>query len=523
MHGHSEIFEEKSIKFMLHHSFCTAGAYIDGMYSSHHRATLSLATSVDLDVEGGGRLDEDYDGGWSSSTSSWSATGPAAYTSTMNVVQSAKCHLYWAKIGLKDANRWTEAFDVAMRSGDVRNGVLKGLLLSATISTLIFIFELAFFPSHLFPTLSKNESIDRVASVGNVFWLYPLIAGSYFLASSWTMDVAKAAQRIKHGRGLSSLVTTTTLAPDVYRRAIVESYRVLLIANYAAISVTLQNIPLIGRPLSFIFMSFVDAYYCFEAGWVARGWSVERRMRYAESRWAYFVAFGIPSTAISFFHPSGLLNLMLFMLIFPICTVLAMFANPQPRQAPTGSSPLTPSNSGLPPSLARNQALSVILPPRLPIFWPTVKAYRLILRAFPGSINANPASNVTPVSGNGNVWRNARQYANPALFGPAANEINGRGGPYANAYLDVDQNGFGSDIDRGTGYATTARRGATAANIVNGAWGTPSSGDNIAALRRSNANGGIQSTASNGIPSGVHGSTTTGRAGSNLSNLRKKE
>jgi hypothetical protein len=41
-------------------------------------------------------------------------------------------------------------------------------------------------------------------------------------------------------------------------------------------------------------------------------------MRYAESRWAYMIAFGLPSTAISFFHPSGLLNLMLFMLVFPV-------------------------------------------------------------------------------------------------------------------------------------------------------------------------------------------------------------
>lgn len=35
------------------------------------------------------------------------------------------------------------------------------------------------------------------------------------------------------------------------------------------------------------------------------------------------MAFGLPSTAISFFHPSGLLNLMLFMLMFPVVSRFA--------------------------------------------------------------------------------------------------------------------------------------------------------------------------------------------------------
>lgn len=85
------------------------------MHASRHRPNLSLAASIDLDVEGGGRLDEDYDGGWSSASLAWSAKGPAAYTSTMGIVQSSKCHLHWARAGLIDANRWQEAAKVAAR------------------------------------------------------------------------------------------------------------------------------------------------------------------------------------------------------------------------------------------------------------------------------------------------------------------------------------------------------------------------------------------------------------------------
>lgn len=86
------------------------------MNGSRHRADYSLATSVDLDVEGGGRLDDDYDAGWSTSSSlSWSAKGPAAFASSMGIQKSAKCHLTWAKAGWSDANRWLDALKLAQR------------------------------------------------------------------------------------------------------------------------------------------------------------------------------------------------------------------------------------------------------------------------------------------------------------------------------------------------------------------------------------------------------------------------
>lgn len=244
---------------------------------------------------------------------------------------------------------------------------MKGFLLSSSIAAIIFFFELAFFPKHLFPGSGEHEhDIDfedeTVGTVGSVWWLYPLIAGSYYLASTWTMDVAQATYKIKHGRALS-MNFSQPISADFSRKLILESHRVLLVVNYTVISLLLQQIPWIGRWLSFLFMvcphslvnkcvsckfttlslwpshvqSFIDAYYCYEQAWIARGWSLERvspdfllagkdirtdasiqRMRYAESRWAYMIAFGLPSTAISFFHPSGLLNLMLFMLIFPV-------------------------------------------------------------------------------------------------------------------------------------------------------------------------------------------------------------
>lgn len=219
-----------------------------------HRSNFSLATSVDLDVEGGGRLDEDYDGGWpSSSQLAWSAKGPAASVPSMGILRSARCHLAWARCGFSDANRWKEAARVAMGAPDVRNSILKGLILTSTIAALIFFFELAFFPSQLFFSAHDPDA----SSIGSVFWLYPLVAGSYFLASSWTVDVAQATYQLKHGRFLSVADFQAPNSPgfSTTSRVVAEkSYLVILVVNYTIISLILQQVPIVGKWLSFFFM-----------------------------------------------------------------------------------------------------------------------------------------------------------------------------------------------------------------------------------------------------------------------------
>lgn len=119
---------------------------------------------------------------------------------------------------------------------------------------MIFFFELAFFPKRLFPSShSSDDEKETVARIGNVFWLYPLIAGSYYLASSWTLDVAHATYRLKHGRGIS-MSMSQPLPAGFTRKLVMESHRVLLVINYAVISLVLQQIPWLGRWLSFAFM-----------------------------------------------------------------------------------------------------------------------------------------------------------------------------------------------------------------------------------------------------------------------------
>ena len=150
----------------------------------YHRPNGLSVSDADLDIEGagGGRIDELYDAGlpWplgsSARSTSWSAKGPAEFVPRLSLVSSLQQHLTWSRAGWRDANRWPEALKLISSSSEIRNGVLKGLLLSGTISAIVFFFELAFFPKVLFQQSSvilrtemnlARSSADSVTSFGS--------------------------------------------------------------------------------------------------------------------------------------------------------------------------------------------------------------------------------------------------------------------------------------------------------------------------------------------------------------------
>ncbi|WFD00391.1 hypothetical protein MYAM1_003140 [Malassezia yamatoensis] len=333
----------------------------------HERAFLQ---SVDLDTDANSALqvDEDYDLGWSNASfHSWSAKAPYVYTPRMSLARSAKLHLHWARSGWQDANRWKGSFELAQKSRALQIGLLKGLLLSGAVCIAVHLFSLSLVPELEWLGQLQDSPSGWIGTVSNAFWLYPLIACSYLVASTWTMSIAEAAY----------LARNIQVAKPVHSASqsywIENASRIILIANYSLLCFALQYIPWIGPFLAFLMMSIIDAYFCFEQVWTVRGWSFEKRLRFCESHWSYLLGFGLPSTAVSFFHPSGLLNLMLFMLVFPFCTVLAFLADPLPRNgsgiSEAGVLPGTPQRE-------RSKDLSAFLPGRIPLFWPTVRIRR---------------------------------------------------------------------------------------------------------------------------------------------------
>ncbi|KAE8233013.1 hypothetical protein CF326_g1953 [Tilletia indica] len=468
-----------------------------GSRNMHKKSAFSL-TSQDFDVEGAALDGDDYDAGLSlplmgssgaAHGMAWSAKGPAAFKPALTPLGSVREHLVWARAGWRDANRWLEAGKLVAGSSEIRMGLLKGFLLTSSVVGGIYFLEFTLVPTHIFV---HNERSDvTVNSLQNVFLVYPLIAASYWIASLWTVDVAKAAYSYKHGRSFSVM---PSLPAGTSRRFLQESYRIILVLNYVAICYVLQHIPLLGRPMAFFFMSFIDGYYIFETIWVARGWSLERRMRYAECRWSYFVAFGLPSTLISFFHPSGLLNVMLFMLIFPFCAVLALLSSPQPRSQP-------PSE----PWLAR-----------IPFFIVTVKLHRALLRAFPAPAHRAPVYGAAAGAGRAGAL--------------GANSGAGVGGAYGYGAgvptMGAGTNGYGGGLGAGSGAggaggggpnaydgSTFGRR--TAAQMVGGAWGAGNSSS-----PRLDAGGfASQNRGSTEIGAGGQGRGSIGSAGNGASGI----
>ncbi|WFC95706.1 hypothetical protein MBRA1_002359 [Malassezia brasiliensis] len=351
----------------------------------HDRAFLQ---SVDLNTDAslGSQLDEDYDAGWPSSSSGlWSAKGPTVYAPRMGLARSAKLHVQWALGGWSDANQWKRAMKLVRmyvyyspRSSELRLGLVKGLLLSGVVCALVYFFSLTLLPEFRGAEEEEETHAVWVGSVSSTFWLYPLIAGSYLVASTWTLGVAEAAFSAQNLH-----------VPEMHERLQHTSWvehvsRAVLIANYSLVCLALQYLPWIGPILAFLIMSLVDGYFCFEQVWV--------RLRFSESHWSYLIGFGVPSTAVSFFHPSGLLNLMLFMLVFPMCTVLALLAEPMPTSSSLGSqATMLPTG----PHHDRSKELSALLPARIPLFWPTVRVRRVLLafapRVTPLSTGSHPA------------------------------------------------------------------------------------------------------------------------------------
>lgn len=109
-----------------------------------------------------------------------------------------------------------------------------------------------------------------------------------------------------------------------------------LIVVYLITSGVLSRIPYLGRPASFLYLSLVSSYYCFEYRFLSSFslFSLRSRVQFLEARWPYFIGFGLPSTILSSaIFSSATLNLTIWSLLFPLCLLLAAHADPVPYDA----------------------------------------------------------------------------------------------------------------------------------------------------------------------------------------------
>lgn len=79
---------------------------------NRHDRTVLQSVDLDTDASVSTQLDDDYDAGWTSTPSLWSAKGPSIYCPRMSLAKTAKLHAQWTLGGWKDANHWKRAMNL---------------------------------------------------------------------------------------------------------------------------------------------------------------------------------------------------------------------------------------------------------------------------------------------------------------------------------------------------------------------------------------------------------------------------
>lgn len=280
------------------------------------------------------------------------------YPQFLSLVETVSLQLGFLWSGLRDAFRWDLLVKLLVSDVEIRAHMFKSFVLNIIGLVSVYAFDLILMP--LFHRTASPTSIVSTSGIYHIVWLLPVVGGSLYLNGIWCSTIAEKVYAMQHGRQHYAAPTTytgllTTIASS--------AYRVILIVTSVSVSFALSYIPVVGSSLSFLFTCWVDSYYCFEFAWQAQGLSLAARVRYLEERWAYFLGFGLPTTALCVMG-SSLANAALFALIFPSYIILAMYAKPTPQQPYSPSPPVRSNVTGeeiYPLS-------SPFIPVRLPIF-----------------------------------------------------------------------------------------------------------------------------------------------------------
>lgn len=290
----------------------------------------------------------------------------SAYPTFLSLHETIKLQLTWASRGILEAFRWDVVVRTATSDPEIRSNILKSLLLNSLSLTSIYAFDLLLQP------LVHNHPSWLHRNVGwfyRVLWLFPVVGVSYYLNSSWCNLIAKRSFVLKHGNRAAHQQPVTY--HSMLTMLATSAYRAVMILTSVIMSLALGSIPFAGSWISFAFMCWVNAYYCFEFVWVARNSSLAHRVRHLEERWAYYFAFGFPSAVVCTCG-SGLANAAFFALMFPAFIIMAMHARPVP-QDPYNPAPSTESTNTV-------RFPSPLIPIRMPIFTIVIWLNDLIVR-----------------------------------------------------------------------------------------------------------------------------------------------
>ncbi|KIJ44175.1 hypothetical protein M422DRAFT_168965 [Sphaerobolus stellatus SS14] len=294
----------------------------------------------------------------------------SAYPSFISLPESLKLHLGYFIRGLVDAFRWDFTIKTIHGDAEIRSHVLKSFLLNGLTLTSIYVFEYV-----LFPLATGGRKHRHISWFYQALWLFPLAMVSLYLNGSWASVVAKRSFTLQHGpRAAVPAPSYKGMLTAIASSA----YRIVMVITSFVLTNLLLLIPVVGRFLSFMFLCWVNAYYCFEFTWIARGLTLAQRVRFLEERWAYYFAFGLPSAALCELSPP-LAGVATFALLLPYFIIKSTIARPVPRNP---YSPLVDSAQENQEHDGQTRPVypSPFIPIRIPIFSAVITIDNFVVR-----------------------------------------------------------------------------------------------------------------------------------------------
>ncbi|KAK8950980.1 hypothetical protein KSP39_PZI003531 [Platanthera zijinensis] len=171
-----------------------------------------------------------------------------------------------------------------------------------------------------------------------VFWFYPLYGFSIILSTFWYNDIARHAFEVLRRTGLRLTEVSGEKALPENQHSLHLSkpgglegvmlgigeqvYSFLLLTFFFVEVVATMFIPYIGTSISFVLNAWMYAYYCFEYKWNLSELSLDKRLAFFESNWAFFAGFGSPCVLAIFFF-SRLVSYGVMAILFPLFVLTA--------------------------------------------------------------------------------------------------------------------------------------------------------------------------------------------------------
>ncbi|KAJ3074282.1 Etoposide induced 2.4 mRNA [Podochytrium sp. JEL0797] len=278
--------------------------------------------------------------------------GPAKLTPPSTQPPLPPTHLSALLRGIYDALAIPSVIITIYGSTTIQRSLLKSILLTTLLfltSTFLlnhilspaaaYLTSLSFSEPPTTTTLtlpgvstSTESTLLRIGAVLRglyfVVWVFPLHAVCAVLNAMWYQAIADRAYEIVYGKAKSA----ERMYEWFLKRISSEIYRYLLLMNLIIVTWAVASlIPFsMGFVVTFPVASWILAFAAFEYKWSQKGWTVHKKVECLETRWAYFLGFGLPCTLCTFFFP-WFIGTGVYAILFPLFIIMANQAHPLPR------------------------------------------------------------------------------------------------------------------------------------------------------------------------------------------------